>query len=59
MTPEEIKKGAPEGATHWHLSEYAYVLMFYKVDGGKWLKWNKWSNEWFELKTKSKVAKPL
>lgn len=41
MTEQEIRGGAPSGATH-----YDYEHDYFKLDGGIWYLYRPWSKKW-------------
>lgn len=58
MNIEEIRKNAPDGATHYYLSYKTWNVYYFKVLSGKILIWNN-LKEWFSESSFSVSLKPL
>lgn len=46
MTEQEIREGAPSGATHYYKNEFVVSYHFYSKEVGLWFVWCKHYNYW-------------
>lgn len=59
MNIEEIRKNAPEGATHTNGKSYYFYEEWYEGEKGEWYRWVKSRNVWVEILRKPINVKPL
>lgn len=57
MNLEEIKKGAPVGATHYEIED-GYIF-YWKLTSGGYAFYNDWFDVWYIENTQDKEIKPL
>ena len=57
MTIDEIKKGAPDGATHYEITENE--IFYWKIEGENMSCWNHWFACYYEEYAIDRILKPL
>lgn len=60
MTPQQIKDGAPDGATHYRHTEYAHNIKYYKLVNKEWHFYS-YDGNWYQSKHVTSIdqLKPL
>lgn len=56
MTLEEIKRNAPDGATHYYKNQFICSYFFYSNEVNLWFVWSKHYKYWSSAIFKERIA---